>query len=313
MSENTIIIDAHTHLSSTRYIPDDFFRGIARNTQVSLRKNGVERDLDLLTNMVKSQHNDHEGQALLAEMKKANIEKSVLLLPDFTYCMQSELTIAEMYDEHFTLLKKHSTQFSVFAGVDPRWGADGVSLFEKGVTDYGFAGLKLYPPCGYSPSDPSLFPYYEICRQYSLPVLLHTGPTSPEMSFEFSAPELIDSAARNFQDVNFILAHGGVFNRDTVVDLCVFRPNVYLDLGGFTTINHPDGWQHALTELFRMGVNHKIIFGTDWPVARAPGGQKQLMSKFDKTLEAIPEKEKIYILSDNIKRITPRLLGGEAL
>ncbi len=307
MSQPPYIIDAHTHIASSRYIPDQFFLGIARNLRINLQKNGVEKDINFLLEMVKKQHQDHECRDLLSEMDKANIAKSILLLPDFSYCMKSELSIAEMYQEHYKILSNHRDKLLVFGGVDPRWGQDGITLFEKGIKDFGFSGFKIYPPCGYSPSDRSLYPFYEICSQYSLPVLLHTGPTSPELSFEFSNPELIDAAARDFPGVNFILAHGGVYNTNKVVDLCIFRPNLYLDLGGFASITHPKGWQQSLRELFSLGINHKIIFGTDWPIIRRPGGQKQIMMQFMEALTEIPAKEQNWLFYENIKRITPAL------
>src|SRR5690606_26723281 len=96
------------------------------------------------------------------------------------------------------ICERHPGRFYVFAGVDPRWGLDGIRLFERGVGEYGFHGLKLYPPCGYSPSDPRLYSLYEICASRGLPVLTHVGGTSPALAFDTSDPILLDQAARSF-------------------------------------------------------------------------------------------------------------------
>ena len=38
-----------------------------------------------------------------------------------------------------------------------------------------FFGVKIYPAMGYHPSDYRLWPIYEICEQYNIPILSHNG------------------------------------------------------------------------------------------------------------------------------------------
>jgi predicted TIM-barrel fold metal-dependent hydrolase len=300
------VIDGHCHIASTHFIPQEFFEGFCRNVLAKMEATGASKPLGALLDTYLTRSQDHLGDALVAEMSAGGIDRAVVLLPDFTYVMKSELTIAEMFKEHFDILKRHPGRFFVFAGADPRWGLDGVNLFEKGVKEYGFRGLKLYPPCGYSPSDRSLYPYYEICREHRLPVLLHVGPTSPALDFSYSHPYLIDGAARDFPDVNFILAHGAVHFVDDCVALCAYRPNVYLDTSAFLASTHPMGWQTALAELFRKNINHKILFGTDWPVFRFSGGHKKVMDNFrseEGPLVHVSPVQRNWLMSRNIERL----------
>lgn len=300
------IIDGHCHIASTRFTPDAFLEGFCRNIQAKLQASGINKTLASLMDGYTGQSQDHQGDALIKEMDDAGIGRAVVLLPDFTHRLKSALTIDEMFAEHAAILRRHAGRLFVFAGVDPRWGADGVALFERGVKEYGFTGLKLYPPCGYSPSDPALYPYYEICRQHRLPVLLHIGPTSPCLDFSFSAPYLIDRAALDFPDVNFILAHGAVHFVDDCVALCGYRPNVYLDTSAFLSSAHPGGWSVALAELFRKNINHKIIFGTDWPVFRASGGHRKVMGSFlsgDGPLARVSAVQRQWLMSANLLRL----------
>ena len=46
-----------------------------------------------------------------------------------------------------------------------------MKLFRKSIEQYHFSGFKVYPPCGFEIDDERLFPYYEICDNYRLPVL----------------------------------------------------------------------------------------------------------------------------------------------
>jgi len=54
--------------------------------------------------------------------------------------------------------------------------------------------------------------------------------------------------------------------------LCAFRPNVFLDVSAYQS--KPI---ERLREIFDKGINHKIIFGTDWPVFRMQGSQQSSM------------------------------------
>jgi predicted TIM-barrel fold metal-dependent hydrolase len=268
--------------------------------------NGSRISVNKLLDLLLSQCQDHDGSGLIKEMDAAGISKSIVLLPDFTYIFASDISISEMYDQHQAFLKKHQDRVAVFAGIDPRWGKDGLDLFEKGVKEYGFSGLKLYPPCGYSPSDKILYPFYEICRAHQIPVLLHTGPTSPVLEHHWAEAKLIDTAAHLFPEVNFILAHGGVHDVEKCVSLCAYRPNLYLDIGAFASLIGPTGWQGKMAHLFSQGINHKIIFGTDWPVVRPPGGQASIIREFcaeNGPLNGISLKQKELILRGNISRL----------
>jgi uncharacterized protein len=300
------IVDAHCHVASTHFIPPAFYEGLCRNIAVKLTAHGVRRSMAELMAGYEESAQDHLADALVDEMNDAGIDQAVLLLPDFTHVMKSEFDIAQMYAEHHAILRRHAGRFFVFGGVDPRWGADAVALFEKGVFDYGFRGLKLYPPCGYSPSDRSLYPCYELCAAHGLPVLLHIGPTSPALAFSYAHPDLLDQAALDFPGVNFILAHGAVNHPEACASLCAFRPNVYLDVSAFLASTHPQGWQAALASLFKSNLNHKILFGTDWPVFRFSGGHRKVMDEFLGTsgpLAGVSGTQRAWLMSKNILRL----------
>ena len=267
------IIDAHCHVASVEFTPPSFIEGVIDNQLRRLAALGIHISRNRLRDQYLQKMQDSDCAELVSEMDEAGIEKSVLLLPDLTYALRdSKLSIAEMFDRHRTILQARPDRFFVFAGVDPRWGADGLQLFERAVTEYGFHGLKLYPPCGYSPSDRSLYPFYEICMKHHLPVISHIGASSPALAFDSSLPIHIDRAARDFPTVNFILGHGGVQYVEEGVMMCAYRPNVYIDISGFESrpLTH-------LTSLFLHNISHKIVFGTDWPVFRLQGTQNYII------------------------------------
>lgn len=302
------IIDGHCHVASTKFIPFGFLEDVAANLHRRLISYGQDVQKGKIVDMIMKQNQDHLADELIAEMNAAGIAETVLLVPDFTQVMACELSIVEMAAEHAHIRARHPGRFRVFLGTDPRYGNQGVDDFEHAVTHYGFDGLKLYPPCGYSPSDPQLFPYYEICAQHGLPVLLHIGPTAKRLDYRYGRPSLIDGASRQFPAVNFILAHGGVSYIEESLDYARYRENIYVDIGGFTGAMHPRGWAQQLRELFRCGVNHKIIFGTDWPIFRMSGGLAKVLAQFRAdVINDLPERDVALIMAGNMTRLLPRV------
>jgi predicted TIM-barrel fold metal-dependent hydrolase len=273
----------------------------------ALSAQGVPVTAKKLTTMFKSKMQDPLCDGLVAEMAEAGIRKSVLLVADFSYALRDcKLTIEESFYKHREVLLRHPGKFEVFGGVDPRWGKDGLALFERSLADFGFRGFKIYPPCGFSPSDPALFPYYELCAQYQVPVLVHIGPTAPVLDFSVSSPFLIDTAARLFPSVNFILAHGAVSFVEECAMLCRFRPNVYLDISGYQATLGFDPSAGAVKNIISIGINHKVLFGTDWPVFRLQGKQKgfvDVLIKENGPLTDLNEREKSLVLHQNVERL----------
>ena len=304
------VVDAHCHVSSNRYIPRRFLEGIAENMAAEFAARGQSMPAERILVMVQEQHQDHQADRLVKEMDNAGIARAVLLIVDFGLVMESASTPAELAAAHDAIRRRHPGRFHVFMGIDPRRGREGAELFEKTVTEYGFEGLKLYPPCGFSPSDPILDPYYEICRDRKLPVFLHTGPTVRTLDFRIAHPLEIDGAARRFPGVNFILGHGGVSHVPTSAYLAQYRENVYLDIGGFAGGRYPDGWESHLRNLFRLNLNHKILFGTDWPLNRMSGGLARLLTPFrapDGLFAGLRSRERALVMAGNICR----LLGAD--
>lgn len=303
------IIDAHCHIASMEHTPRSFVDGAIDNLDAAMRAKGLALPRAMLSNSYEQRMQDGDCDELIAQMDAAGIARTVLLAPDFTHALPDcGLTIAETFARHAQVRKRHPGRFEVFAGADPRWGKDGIDLFERYVAEEGFGGLKIYPPCGYSPSDPALFPFYEICAAYGIPVLMHIGATSPCLSFEYGSPVHADAACRAFPQVRFILAHAATAYPEECLMMAAFRPNVHIDISGFQ--GSPDPVQ-AVKRIADAGIAHKVLFGTDWPVFRMQGRQQLFVEKAAEGLRDLPTVDQALILSGNAARLLPP--GQQAL
>jgi predicted TIM-barrel fold metal-dependent hydrolase len=271
-----MIIDSHAHVALEQVLPLQFFDGWADNLQRLLPPDAPASQRTALVRLLRQLNQDHGCDQLVAEMDRAGIAKTVLLIVDFGFAYPQQMNrLEEIYELHRAIVARHPGRFIVFAGVDPRRGGKGRQLLERALRDGDVRGFKIYPPCGYSPEQKDLYPFYEICAKYKAPVLTHIGPTSPTLSFKHTHPNDIENAAFLFPEVNFILGHAGVVWRDDAALLAAYRPNVYLDLSGFQPAWRKGHLDQILTAHKSAGVLRKLLFGTDWPIHRMHGSQLQ--------------------------------------
>ncbi|WJN79079.1 hypothetical protein [Burkholderia anthina] len=57
-----------------------------------------------------------------------------------------------------------------------------------------------------------------------------------------------------------------------------------------------------------MNINHKILFGTDWPVFRNSGGHRKVMEQFlapDGPLAAVAPVQRKWLMSGNARALLP--------
>ncbi|MBC7502904.1 MAG: amidohydrolase [Herminiimonas sp.] len=301
-----MIIDSHAHAAMEEVLPVRFFDGWVDNLERLLPPDASPARRDAMCALFRRLNQDPFCDKLVAEMNRAGIDKTVLLIVDFGFAYPEEFgNLEHIYEMHREIIVRHPGRFIVFAGIDPRRGTSGEELVEKALRDWDFRGLKIYPPCGYSPDSKELYPYYALCEKYKVPVLSHIGPTSPTLSFKFTRPGDIEDAAFRFPNVNFILGHAGVVWRDEAAMLALYRPNVYLDLSGFQPEWRRGDLDQILAGHKRAGLLRKLLFGTDWPIHRILGGQKQWADAFRDCAKRgiITEEELGWIFYDNAAQV----------
>lgn len=275
------IIDMHAHIAHTDLLHQHFLSGMKEVlTTRAAQEYGVELQPSLIERLTARHLSDRDCVQLLTEMDQAEISKTVLLIADFGFGYAEDLQLPTLYEHYHKVLQANPDRFIVFGGSDPRRGAAGLDLFEHGLRDLGFRGLKLYPACGYESDDVLLFDYYELCAAYGVPVLLHTGPSLSCMTGDRRYPTSILNAAGQFPRVNFILGHAAFQDFETSLSLGVERRNVFLETSGFQRrMEHADELREQLRVLFDR-VPNQVVFGTDWPVFNIRQTQRDWVNYF---------------------------------
>lgn len=299
-----MIIDMHAHMAYFKGYPGYFLDGMTEDLQKFIsQKEGKGVGKNLVRNITLTTLKDRDGSKLVKQMEEAGIHKTVLLILDLGFeTGDAQFSIDEIHEFYYQVLNRYPGKFIVFSGIDPRRGEKGLELFEKGIKEYNFKGLKLYPPCGYELDAPCLIPYYELCKHFGVPVLTHTGPSLKCMKNDYDYVSPVLELSGRFRDTVFILAH--VFSGDfeANIRLALKRDNVYLDISAFQPhLHHPEALEEKVKRIFRE-IPDKIVFGTDWPVYRLNGEQKKWVDIF-KNMAFIPPHQLEMFFYENAKNI----------
>lgn len=265
-------IDIHTHLAYHKIYPEAFFSGLLDNG-ASSNPILMQKQLKLIKLLLR----DKEGDSLVKQMNESDIHKSVLLIIDDNgFIGNSICDLEKSYELHHKILKKYPKRFYVFAGFHP-FRKNGFDLLRKGIEEYGFNGIKLYPPFNFRIDCDEMQECYEYANKMELPILSHTGFSMDSLVNEYASPHHFLNVVDLYPKVKFVLAHAGYKLDDLrIVDL-LDRENVYGDISGFSRSD-----EEILKKIFSPKFNNKILFGSDWPINNMMKPTSTLIEKVKK-------------------------------
>ena len=157
-----------------------------------------------------------------------------------------------------------------FISVDPTRGAPAVAEARRLIATGAVRGLKLHPPLQqFFANDPVAYPLYEVFAEAKLPVLFHTGHSGigtgmragGGVRLKYGNPMLIDDVAVDFPDMPIILAHPSFPWQDEAISVCLHKPQVYIDLSGWS----PKYFSPTLIQYANTLLKNKVLFGSDYP------------------------------------------------
>jgi predicted TIM-barrel fold metal-dependent hydrolase len=165
---------------------------------------------------------------------------------------------------------RHNDILIPFGTVDPWTGKRAVRRVRALVEDYGVKGFKFHPSLqAFEPNDPAFYPIYEAIAEAGVPALFHTGqtglgaglPGGHGIKLRYSDPMLLDDVAADFPELTIVMAHPAVPWVDSQISIASHKPNVYIDLSGWSPKYFPAQLVRAANRQLRT----KVLFGTDFP------------------------------------------------
>jgi len=194
-----------------------------------------------------------------------------------------------------------------FCSIDPHRGEAGVREARQLVSEKLVRGLKLHPPVQqFSPDDKLAYPLYEVFAEARLPVVFHTGhsgigtgmPGGGGVRLKYGNPMPIDDVAVDFPTMPIIMAHPSFPWQDEAISICLHKPNVYIDLSGWS----PKYFSPTLVQYANSRLQKKVLFGSDYPFITPD----RWIADFEKI--AIRDEVRPLILKENAVKLLE--LGG---
>jgi uncharacterized protein len=157
-----------------------------------------------------------------------------------------------------------------FGSVDPHKGKLAVREARE-LVEAGVRGFKFHPNTqAFWPNDGAFFPLYEVIEQAGLIALFHSGttgigagmPGGGGVRLKYSNPMAVDDVAAEFPGLDIILAHPSFPWQDEALAIAVHKPNVYIDLSGWSPKYFPEN----LIQYTNTRLRHKMLFGSDFPL-----------------------------------------------
>ena len=163
-------------------------------------------------------------------------------------------------------VKEHSDRFIGWCSVDPNDPAC-VEQLAHYVKNLGFRGLKCSPIYqNWDPQDPRHLPLFKRAEQLGIPVNIHQGTSFVRPGpLKYANPVLLEDIAIACPDLRIVIAHMGHPWETECVVLIRKHPNLYANISAL----HYRPWRHwqAFMTAIEYGVEHKLIFGSDFPSA----------------------------------------------
>jgi uncharacterized protein len=180
---------------------------------------------------------------------------------------------------------------------------------DRGRDDLNLHGIKLGPNYqNFDPLGEAASRLFARAEELGLPVLLHQG-TSPDRfaDLDFAHPRHIDRVATRFPQLRMVLAHMGHPWQVDCITVIRKHPNVYADISA--QFYRPWGYFNAFRAATEWGVLHKLLFGSDLPIATPQETMDALWRVNDvvegTSIPRVPEKD----LEGILERDTLSLLG----
>ena len=189
-----------------------------------------------------------------------------------------------------------------FCSVDPLRGPEAVEQLHRLVVDHGAQGVKLHPTVqGFDPSADEHRPLWEAIRDLDVPVIVHTGqtgigsglPGGAGLRLRYSDPMLLDDVLADLPGLRMVFAHPSVPWQDAAISIATHKPEVHIDLSGWS----PRRFPAQLVKAAGTFLQDRVLFGSDFPLL-TPERWRRDFEELD-----IPDVARGKILIDNAARL----------
>lgn len=167
--------------------------------------------------------------------------------------------------------REHSDVLIPFASIDPRRGKEGVAEAKELLSAGAVRGFKFHPNIQmFHANDRLAYPLYQLIEDSGVVALFHTGhsgigaglPGGGGIRLKYGNPMDIDDVAVDFPQMSIVMAHPSFPWQDEALSIAMHKPQVSIDLSGWT----PKRFPQTLVTAMNRNLRSQTLFGSDYPL-----------------------------------------------
>lgn len=207
----------------------------------------------------------------MADYFRKNRVKAIL---DFGFTKALPIgEVKEFHDYALETQRKYPDAiFGNWINIDPRSGTAGVAEVERCIAaKAGFVGFMVSGgSLGVAASDPVFDPFYGLCREARIPVLILVGytgsgaglPGGGGVRLELCHPRHVDDVAVRYPDLRIIAGRPAWPWQDEMIAVLLHKPNVWYELHGWSPKYHTESLKREISRRLK----DRVMFGADYPL-----------------------------------------------
>jgi predicted TIM-barrel fold metal-dependent hydrolase len=155
--------------------------------------------------------------------------------------------------------------------VDPRMGTDGVSELRRCIDKrLGFVGFAVSASLSPPASDPAYDPYYRLCIEANIPVLIFVGttglgaglPGGGGVILDHCHPRNLDFVAATYPNLKIVAARPGWPWQAETIAVLMHKRSIWYELHGWSPKYHSPELKHEIPRRLK----DRILFAADYPL-----------------------------------------------
>src|SRR5215210_591056 len=208
-----------------------------------------------------------------AQMAQHFRDNGVQAILDLGYAKYRPLSqMQALHDYAFEVERQHrDVILGHWIHIDPLRTPDGVNELRRCIDKrQGFLGFavssSLTPPA----SDPAFDPYYELCRDAGIPVLIFVGttglgaglPAGGGVMLDQCHPRHLDNVAARFAGLHIVAGRPGWPWQSETIAVLLHKRHIWYELHGWSPKYHTPDLKHEIPRRLK----NRILFAADYPL-----------------------------------------------
>jgi predicted TIM-barrel fold metal-dependent hydrolase len=236
--------------------------------------------------------------ALLDTMNSNNVEQAIIIS---SYVVNEQRPSTS---EILAAIEKHENMHVVAGFSISNHDETIVEEYREYLKNGKIKGLKIYPGYEhYYPYDPKYQKVIDLCTEYDVPLMIHTGDTyTPKGKIRYAHPINVDDVAVDNPELKIIICHLGNPWFLDCQEIIYKNKNVYADISGLVLGDFTEFYEKYLVGKITDFLNYAgepkyLLYGTDWPISSMKS-YIQFVSKLD-----LNDQERELIMRKNSQRL----------